>query len=87
MGEHTLSELVSIREMLLFFGKDQVCSPTGPPSMGAYFQGIRSCQNPIGRAQPKNGNLWFCHIKQSSGKKLIEFDVDWIEIGDNPIGA
>ena len=35
-----------------------------------YVGFIRSCHNPIGRAQPKNWNLWLCHIKQRSGKKV-----------------
>ena len=37
---------------------------------GSHLGFIRSCQNPIGRAQPKNWNLWLCHIKQRSGKKV-----------------
>ena len=35
-----------------------------------FFVSIRTCQIPIGRAQPKNWNLWLCHIKQRSGKKV-----------------
>ena len=30
VDEHTLPKLVSIREMRLFFGNDQACSPTWP---------------------------------------------------------
>ena len=37
VAEHTLSKLVSIGEMLLFFGNDKVCCATGPQCMGAYF--------------------------------------------------
>ena len=29
----------------------------------SYFQGIRSCQNPIGRASTQNCKLWLFHIK------------------------
>ena len=61
---------------------------TGPgPSTVTCWRFIRSCQIPRGKAQPKNWNLWLCHIKQRSGKKLIEFYVDGIEIGDNPLGG
>ena len=41
---------------------------------GSHLGFIRSCQNPIGRAQPKNWNLWLCHIRQRSGKKYPNFD-------------
>ena len=40
------------------------------PLKSAFFGFIRSCQNPIGRAQPKNWNLWLCHIKQRCWKKV-----------------
>ena len=56
--------------MLLFFGNDEVCWGTGPQCMGAYFQGIMSRQNPIGRAQPKNGSLWLSQIKRRCWKKI-----------------
>ena len=39
-------------------------------SSWGFFGSIRTCQIPIGRAQPKNWNLWLCHIKQRSGKKV-----------------
>ena len=38
--------------------------------LGPHVAGIRDGDNPIGRAQPKNWNLWLCHIKQRSGKKV-----------------
>ena len=31
---------------------------------------IRSCQNPIGRAQPKNWNLWLCIYREGTAQKL-----------------
>ena len=50
----------------------KVVDPWGPvPDGGSkvpFWRFIRSCQNPIGRAKPKNWNLWLCHIKQRSGK-------------------
>ena len=42
----------------------------GVPSRTPFLRFIGSCQNPIGRGQPKNWNLWLCHIKQRSGKKV-----------------
>ena len=41
----------------------------------------------MGRAQPKKWNMGLRHIKWRVWKKLIEFYVDGIEIGDNPIGG
>ena len=38
--------------------------------LGPHVAGIRDGDNPIGGAQPKNWNLWLCHIKQRSGKKV-----------------
>ena len=35
-----------------------------------YVGFIRSSHKPIGRTQPKNWNIWLCHIKQRSGKKV-----------------
>ena len=35
-----------------------------------FIWSIRRCQIPIGRAKTKNWNLWLCHIKQRSGKKV-----------------
>ena len=52
---------------------------------GSHLGFIRSCQNPIGRARPRNWIFWLSHIKQRSWKELIEFYVAGIEIGDNPI--
>ena len=34
----------------------------GSPSRVPFWRFIRSCQNPIGRAQPKNWNLWLSHM-------------------------
>ena len=53
--------------MHTFFKKKKF--PWYPPR-STCWRFIRSCQNPIGRAQPENWNLWLCHIKQRSGKKI-----------------
>ena len=37
--------------------------------LGPHVAGIGDGDNPIGRAQPQNRNLWLRHIKQRSGKK------------------
>ena len=65
------------------------CAHGVPPlPRGLCWRSIRSCQIPIGRAQRKKLKFMAQPYKTKAlKKKSIEFDVDGIEIGDNPIGA
>ena len=57
------------------------------PSTVTCWRFIRSCQIPIGRAQPQKLKSMALPYKTKVWEiKLIEFYVDGIEIGDNPIG-